>query len=839
MLRLAWQTVRGRMSGFAGSLVALSFALTLITACGVLMESALRATTPPERYAAAPVVVGGQPLIPHGTRLATALEKVPGVRAAVPDVSFPVTASDRSGAVLSARWGGPSLGHSWESARLAPFRLRAGRPPRAGGEVVLDSGLAAEARARVGDSIRLTTAERTRPYRVVGVGHPPRDPMRQFAVFFSAAETPKVAGTADPPVTAIGLLPRPGTDTARLARQVRTALAEQDTGDGALSDLVTATGGARADLEFRDVGSPGETLSSLVGTLGVISLAVAAFVTASTLALSVRQRLREIALLRVIAATPRQIRRLIAAETLLVTVAGAAIGTPLGILLASLLHRRLVHAGVLPPTLALHIGVVAPAVVLGLTALTAQLAVRGAARRASSVSPTDALRESSGPVRRIGRVRTVTGVIVVATGLVVLRATVQREGEDGGTAESMVLVLMVGVALLGPLIARMAGVLAAPLARLFPVGGFLAAANLRAEGHRLASAITPLALAVAFSCTVLSVPHLTAEGAERDTRQRVSADRTVGSAGAGLPARFAEDAARLPGVRAATGLLRTSLDVSRGPADSDPLVAARGVAVRPEALADTLDLDVRRGSLKELRGAAVALGATAARDTGAGPGSSLRVSWEDGTTATVRVVAVYARDRGFGDVLMSRSLAAPHAANPLDDSALVRSAPGTPPEHTARRLARLAQRYPTARVDDGAGRDADGGSGAGAASFGLLLIGLINVFAAIAMVNTLVMTTAHRAREFGLLRLAGAARAQVLGMAGWEGAVTAVVALVVGSTVSAAVLVPISLEATGSAVPAVPVGPVAAVLAVTALLGLVTVVLTARLALRHGTPPEP
>ena len=130
MLRLALLSGRGRLSTFTGALVALTVSAMLVVAGGMPLESALRTHPPVERYAAATAVVTGQQIVgadhdvPLGERarvssaLAARLAAVPGVRAAISDVSAP------------ARLGGrATVAHGWSSAALTPYVLTAGRPP--------------------------------------------------------------------------------------------------------------------------------------------------------------------------------------------------------------------------------------------------------------------------------------------------------------------------------------------------------------------------------------------------------------------------------------------------------------------------------------------------------------------------------------------------------------------------------------------------------------------------------------------------------------------------------------------------------------------------------------
>ncbi|MFD5908131.1 ABC transporter permease [Streptomyces massasporeus] len=813
-------------------------ALVMTTACAVLLESSTRAGSDAERYAGADVVVGGQPFVPRAEELRAALDGLPSVERAVPELSFPTTAVDASGRTVEAPWDGPFLGHAWESAVLGPFTLRSGRAPAGDREVVLDSALAERLDAGVGGTVRLSGADGLRSYQVSGIADPPRKPARQYAVFHTPREARRLADSAQP-VRALGVRAEDAADPAALSRQVEKAV-DDLYGDDA-GTVVVASGAGRADAEFWDVPSPASVLSSLVGTFGALSLFVAGFVVSGTLTLAVAGRLTEIGLLRAVAATKGQIRRMIAVEVLLVTVAAALLGVPGGIGVAALLHRLLVSGEVLPPSFPLAVGPVAPWATVGLAAVVAQLAAFAAARRASRVRPVEVLRESAAPAPGLGWRRVLLGVCVLAGAGACLGAVAAgRLDGGGGTAESMVLVLMVGVALLAPLICRVAGaVLLVPVRPLLPRDGALAVRNLLRQNVRLAATVTPLVLSVSLTGTLLCVPLVTSQGEERAERQRLVADHVVSAAGPGIGTGYAERAARLPGVAAASGQLSVGGELSRadsGDGDAAPLIGGSLVAMRAEAVPRLLDLGVRRGSLDRLGGTSVALGDSAAADLGVSVGDRVRVDWDDGGRDTYRVAAVYSRDSGFADALLPRASAARHAAAPLDDSVLVRTAPGADRAAVERELRSLASDFPGARVGDGDGDSGNAsGSGAAAGLFVLLLLTMINLFTAVSVVNTLSMATAARRREFALLRLAGAQSAQVLRMLAWEAVLTCAVALLLAVVVCGSVLVPLSIALTGSAVPALAGGPLTALAAGAPVLTVATVTLAGLLALRSAT----
>src|SRR5215471_11151686 len=108
MLRLAIVSARGRLGTFSGAFIALLAASVLAMAWGMQLESMLRTHPPVERYAGAAAVVAGQQaigsdhdvLLTERARVSSALvarlAAVPGVRAAIGDVSVPALLGHRA-----------------------------------------------------------------------------------------------------------------------------------------------------------------------------------------------------------------------------------------------------------------------------------------------------------------------------------------------------------------------------------------------------------------------------------------------------------------------------------------------------------------------------------------------------------------------------------------------------------------------------------------------------------------------------------------------------------------------------------------------------------------------
>jgi putative ABC transport system permease protein len=807
MLRLALLSARGRLGTFAGALVALVASSALVMAGAMPLESALRTHPPVERYAATAAVVTGQQTVgtDHDVPLAervrvssaltARLAAVPGVRAAIGDVSAP------------ARLGGrPTVAHGWRSAALTPYVLTAGRPPAGPDEVV--TGYA----AAVGARLRLGSTEAARTVTVVGVAVPRHPVRQQTAIFLSDAEAARLAGHRGR-VDAIGVLAGPRFDAVRLRAAARGG--------------VVLTGDGRGRAEHPDLQEARTTLIAVTASFGGMALFIAIFVVASTMGLSIQQREREIALLRAVAATPGQIRRMIAWEAAIVGLVGSAAGIWPGAVLGRELAHGLVRHGVAPPTLTVTAGWLPIAAAVGGGVAAALLAVLAAGRRAARVPPTHALADAAVEPRLLGPGRVIGGLLALAAAapLFAVSTTTGSPETVAATSEMTALCLVLAAGFLGPLVARFAAVLLGPpLARLSRVGGFLASANLRTATRRFSSASTPLVLTVALSCTLLFSATTTDHAVTQERQAGLTGELAITGA-AGVPPATLADVRAVPGVRSAVALTPTTLGPSLG-ASGDTVPAA----ILGGGQGGGLDAGVTAGSLADLHGATIALGRHRADVAHAKVGDRVAVMLGDGTRSRATVVAIYTRALAFGDALIAPELAAGHRTDEMLGTILVRTGD---PAGVARRLRTLDHRYPGLRVTDRASlATASDAEREANRWLGPLFVAIIFAFTSIAVVNTLTMIALQRGRELALLRLVGGTPGQVRSMARWEAGLIITIGLGVGLAIAAAALLPLSHALTGSMRPFVPLDQLAAILGVSALLALVALALPTRRALR-------
>ncbi|MEU8351302.1 FtsX-like permease family protein [Streptomyces sp. NPDC048845] len=839
---LARAAVRFKPASFAGTFLALLMSALVVSACGILLETGLRASVPPERYAKAPVVAAADQYeyvvtgsgedrekeatpLPDTARVDTALvaeaARAQGAATAVPDFTFPVRTADEGagsgGRELSVP-GGVITAHGWGSHAFTGTTLTTGSAPRPG-EVVLDAGTARAADAAVGETVQLQTAAGQRDFRVAGVAEAGaadtagNTGAAGALAWFADAQAPTLAGHPGK-ADAIAVLAKPGTDAGALAGSVDKALA----GSGAQVHL----GDDRGAVEEPGLGYAKQTLFGIGGSFGGIATIVAVLTAAGTVALSVSQRSREFALLRAVGATPRQIRRAVASEALLVAPLAGIIGCLPGIGLAHWWFGQLQDRGAIPEAVEVHVSGIPLLAAVGIGLLTALGAGWAAGRRPARTKPGQALTDASVERLRPGVFRTMLGIAALVGGGFLTGLSAASTGDGAaGSALGVVMCFMLAVALLGPLIARLcAGLFGLPLRGAGPAAG-LAAANSRTNARRLASAITPIVLAMAFASTLVFMHTSENHAADKQLRAGVTADHVV-THPAGLPVDAVSHAARAPGVDAAVGLLNTQVLVPTGSGEFKSLqgAAAQGVTGSGAELAKVQDLDVREGSLDRLGKGRIAIDETLATSAEAGVGDRLPLYLPDGTKAGPEVVAVYGRGLGLATVTMDRASLAGHVSSGFDSTLLVRG--GSEKSLTA-----------LGRVTDASGyateRNLDARLGAWTNN---TMAAVLGGFAAIAAVNTLVMTVLDRRRELGTLRLVGSTRRQVLTMLRWEALLVAAVGVVLGSAIAAATLIPMMRGMTGEG-PYVPPLVYGAFAAAGGGLALLAVTLPARAALRR------
>jgi putative ABC transport system permease protein len=826
MALFRFRMLQPRPGAFAGIFVMIAMTATIAAAVGQFMATGLGAPGP-GRFAAAGAVVRAPATVTFGhgdgadsvdvqrpARLpAAALARVaavPGVRSAVGDVSFPLTVIGRDGVPLPTRGGAPAHGHGWPSAALTPYRLLDGSAPRAPGQVVLDAGLARAGGFHPGDRARIVSPIGAQTFTVSGIAAPSAaQEQRQSSVFLTQAQAQRLSGLGTG-FDAIGVRLTPGADLPWLSSRIAAAA-------GAGAQVLDHRHAEAADVGDTRALNRDELVAVLASGGGTM-LGIAVFVVAGMVAFAVEGRRREIALLRAIGATPRQVRRRLLGVTALIGLLAGVAGCLAASALWGPFTRAVVSVGLAPDGFAVTPNWIPYAIGVAAGPAVAILATLGAVHRSLRVRPGEALVASALPQRRLGILRLLLGLIAIGGGVAIV---ITLKSQAIAFASLAVCCFAVAVALLAPLVIGWPAAIVGRALRPGGGTGFLAGASLPARRFRVGAIGAAIALVVGVAGVQVVGLATAQRAAQRATAARVLASRViVASAGGGLPPSVAQEAARLPGMRAA-GVVSTDVFLlDQGLGNQGDSWNAAGLD--PSATRGTLNLDVRAGSLYGVRGNGIAVSETLAHD-GARLGRTLYARLADGTPARLRVVAVYDSANGFGDVVLPQALALAHATAPLDSAVFVA---GHGPA-ADRGLASITRSVPTAVIESRAdflGEVKAQGEDQARAEW--VIVALMILIAAMAAFNTGAMAAAERRRELVLARLAGASRVQVIGAVTLESLLATVAGLAVGAGIVVASLAEAGSDPTGGTL-AVPLGQAGLVVGGAIALGLVGTLLPA------------
>lgn len=520
-----------------------------------------------------------------------------------------------------------------------------------------------------------------------------------------------------------------------------------------------------------------EDLSSLFGFMAGISIFMAMFVVASTFGFVVATRRRELGLLRLVGATPRQVRRLVLTESAVVAIAATVLGCAAGTVLAPVAPWLVRERGVTDLTLHAPAPWLAWSIAGPCAAGVAILACWRAARRASKVPPLAALREATIERRRPGVLQWLVGLTCLG-GLVAVQLLAGRLDPLLAVVTAVFApeVVVIGVMCFGDaLFPALAGLLARPFAGR-DVAARLARAQVRASSRTTASLAAPVVAISAIGGSLLLVMGFTADWAAALDREQLRAPLVVQLGGHSEVEAVLDTIVRDDDVAVADARRTTTLRMFEGDeweaeevdaVDVSDAVAARG-------------LRAVRGDLGDLHGRAVAVTDSWLSDSGTALGRSVRVRLH-GRTVPLRIVAVVREAPDlYGDLVVDRALLGRSA--PAPDTVFV-----VPRTTAAAAAASLRTGLPGARVLSSS-RWVDEVEQHTRSTNSMVLwvmLGPAGAYAAIAVVNTVLIGIGQRRRQLRVVRLLGATRRQVRRTALWEAALAGAAGLVVGAAVVA------------------------------------------------------
>ncbi|MBO3676512.1 FtsX-like permease family protein [Streptomyces sp. NEAU-YJ-81] len=757
MLSVALGTLRTRWITCVGSFVALSLGVALTAVMGLALASSLDAPDrAPERFAAAPVVVKGADTLRVPTSVGVRVQKLAHPRAVPAET---VAKLRRLGAVVADRSftvharGGPKdlVGHPWSTAAFTPYRIDAGRPPRAADEVVVSG-----AWAKPGERVRTDRGT----VHVVGTVA-----RRDFenAVFYTDARAAQLSPVSPQFVV--------DADPAAVREAVRG-------NDGVR--VLTGEGRRYAEPAPDRDREALTAMNAMFGTAGGVSAFVSVFVVASTFAFAVAQRRRELGLLRTAGATPGQIRRMVFAEALVVGVLASATGCLIGAYGAPRLADWVVDGGLAPSwfTIGDHTWPYHMAFWTGL--LIALCGAAAASWRAGRTGPAQTLREASVDNGTMTRGRRLSGLALLVTATVTLcLALVTDPGEllHRKTYVSRPMLLITAVALLAPVAVRPLTRLIAWLpARLPGAGGMLVRENAAAGVRRTAAVAAPVLVTVALAGSLLGATATLNRARATETRQQMAAAFVITPAdGAGFDTATVRKLREVPGVEVSA----TSSSAVHVLEDGTSLVTSDARAADPGPLAATTRLPINAGKTSDLDDDSIIVNEEWQRHT---VGEHVRVWLGNGTKRSLRIAAVMAIGTGNNGVYVTPRNA-PGATVDRIDVALTRGADAHAAAtglraavHTTGGHVLTKDQWLKASYPETTNRTTRLGL--------LLVLGIALLYTGISLANTMVMATSDRIRDLAVLRLAGATTWQVLRLVGAEALMVVTVGAVLGLLVA-------------------------------------------------------
>jgi putative ABC transport system permease protein len=746
---------------------------------------------------------------------------VAGVRAAEGAISGYALLTDNAGRAIVTNGGAPTLGFNLpgDEKLRGDVDLLSGVAPRNGGEVAIDATSAQEHAIALGSTISILFQGAPQKFTVVGtVGFGGEKNLGgTTSAYFDTKTAQKVLGQPGFFDT-INVSMDSGVNAAELTRRL----------SGVVPAGVEAVTGVKVAKESADAASAGLKITGILFmTFAAIALFVGAFIIWNTFTMIVSQRSREIALLRAIGATRRQVMRSLLLEALLVGVGASVVGVVLGVGVAAGLRALMDLMGFSLPSTSLQLQASTIWVGLLVGTLVTVVAALVPARRATTVLPVEALRESTPGAQSPSRRRALIGLVITVAGVGAVLAGLYADAAMAVFGLGL-LAALVGIMVLMPVLVRpLASLIATPL-RLRGLPGELAKQNAIRNPRRTAS--TAAALMIGLTLVVsMSVFASSLKASFGDVlSEQTDADLYVTASSVQGPG-FSPSAIRA--VQDVPGIQEVSASAF-GQAQFDA-VASSFSAVDPKTADAVMNLNVSEGALGDLGEDGAVVSKTAAAEHGWKMGGTLTAEFPTGGGKhSLNIVGIY-DGKGWitDDVILSLAAQKSFTGPQLLSSALLTVTPGSDKASVKRAVADALAAHPDAQVLDQKGFEKQaGGFIDQLLAFVTVMLLLAVLIALLGIVNTLALSVFERTRELGLLRAVGMTRAQVRAMVRWESAVISLIGALTGAGLGIGIGLALSqaLKDQGIKAISVPVPQLALYISLAAVAGVLAAVGPAR-----------
>jgi len=668
--------------------------------------------------------------------------------------------------------GNPTLGFGIDPSqpRFNPLKLKDGRWATGPNEVVIDAQTAKKHHFAVGDTIGVAAHGPRRSFHIVGTatyGNVESLGGATIAVFSipTAQRLLDLQGYSE-----ISVAAKPGVSNAKLVSELKQDVPQT-------AQVLTAK--QQANEDKKGVSSFISFIRGFLLGFGGIALFVGAFVIFNTLSITVAQRTRELATLRTLGASRRQVLRSVVLESFFIGLGASVIGLFAGFGLARGLSSLFGALGLSLPEASTVYATRTVVVSLLLGVLVTVLAGFVPALRATRVPPIAAVREGA-VIDRRKRLGPVAGVILfgIASALIAY-ATL---GGHLGSGKSLLalaagtLLGLLGVAGFAPaLVTTLAAVVGIPARRLGGAAGRLAAENATRNPARTASTAAALMIGIALVSFVAVLGNGVHGSIDRAIERQVNADWVITSQNgwSAFPAAAGRAAAKAPGVA-----LASDIRSDRGRI-GNANVSVNGVD--PATIARVYHFDWMKGSnatLARLDGHGALVKQAFGRKHHLGVGDTFTLRSPAGKPVQLKVAGIFQPPRVtelLGGVVISQAAFDRTFTRPSNSLTLIEGSP------SQAGLDRTLAAFPDAKAQT------EHEYVKAQSSFIDTMLNLLYVLLALSvivslfgMLNTLVLSVFERTRELGMLRAVGMTRRQARRMVRHESVITALIGAALG-----------------------------------------------------------
>ncbi|MEY9875858.1 putative ABC transport system permease protein [Streptacidiphilus sp. MAP12-33] len=692
------------------------------------------------------------------------IQALPGTASAVGSVGGFAGISDPNGNLIGGR--GDTQGANWSpgaDGSDSRYPMAQGTGPTSATQVAIDQRTAQKNGFKVGDSLRIAANGPVMQVTVSGVftSDDPQLSSGGSLVLFDTATAQKLY-TAPGQYGLIDALAKPGTGQTALEQEIQQVVPH--------SDNVTLHTGAQLTADAKQQVEDGSSsMKTALLFFAGIALFVGIFLISNTFTMLIAQRTRELALMRALGASRKQVRRSVLFEALVVGFTASVVGLGAGVGIGAGLKAWAGSGGNIPaggltvtPSTAL-ITIAVGTVVTALAALFPAL-------RASRVAPVAAMSSNEQPVSQKSLViRNTIGFVLAGAGVGVVLLGVSQGGSSGRMPVALgAMLVMLGVFVLTPLLSRPIIAATGPVfRRLFGVSGTLAKQNAIRNPRRTAATASALTIGVTLITALTVIGTSITHAITQQVTANMKADYAV-SMQLGFPVApsLVSDLKSAKGVTASSVIDSQYLKVGGGQ------LSVSGVDAT--SFDQLIAPDLTSGTTDAFKQGQLLIDADQAKSRGLQVGSSVPVTYPNGTTGSLTVGGVYPKSDLLGPAMLSEQALAGHTTAPYNQVVLVKSDGGA--SSTNEQALRDATGLnPLVKVQSQQ-QMVDQFSSIISMMLTILyaLLGMAVLIAILGVVNTLAMSVFERKRELGMLRAVGLDKRGVKRMVRLESVVIAV-----------------------------------------------------------------